>query len=110
MSGRLDDPVAGRGPPAPEGRSSGWTGGEDVAALGQTVAGRLLAAGLNLHFALMLMGEGPAAQRCTRALDELDHAIWQVRQLVLAAQERSGDGHPPAGGAPFRAVRRDEHG
>lgn len=110
MSGRWDDPVDGRGPPAPASRSPEWTGGEDVAALGQTVAGRLFTAGLDLHFALMLIGEGPAAQRCARALDELDNAIRQVRQLALAAQERSGDGHSPASGVPSRAARRGEHG
>lgn len=103
VSGRWDDPAVGRGPPAPAGRSPGRAGSQDVAALGQTVAARLFTAGLDLHFALMLIGEGPAARRCTRAIDELDSAIRQVRRLVLAVQEQSRGGRSPASGVPFRA-------
>lgn len=94
MSGTRPDPaVALRAPGA---RPTGWDD-DDVTALGQTVAGRLFTAGLDLHFALMLIGDGPAAQRCNRAVDEIDQAIRQVRHLVLAVHERDGDGHGPVG-------------
>jgi hypothetical protein len=97
MSAGRDDPATGRTPPATAVQSHDLAGIQDIAALGQTVAGRLLRAGLDLHVALKLIGDGPAAQRCASALDELDHAIRQVRKLVLAAHERSGDGQLPAG-------------
>lgn len=100
MSRKRDDPDAGRGPPSPASRAGDWPARQDVAAVGQTVARRLFTAGLDLHLALMLLGDGPAAQRCSKALDEMDHAIRQVRYLVLAAQEQRGDGRLPAGEQP----------
>jgi hypothetical protein len=78
--------------------------------MGQTVASRLTAAALDLHAAVTMIGDGPAAQRCASALDQLDHAIRQVRQWVLAVQQRSGDGQSPAGGASSRAPGRGGHG
>lgn len=68
-----------------------------------------MSAGLNLHFAQMLLGDGPAAKRCTKAIDELDRAITQVRFLVLA-KERPGDLRSPAGGQPAWVVPRGRGG
>lgn len=79
--------------------------------MAQSVATRLFATGLDLHFALMLIGEGPGAHRCTMALEELDGAIKQVRRLALAVEDRSPDGlQGRAGGPPFRTAWRDRHG
>jgi hypothetical protein len=108
MSRRPEDPAPGRGPPVPQ--AGDWPVNQDIASLGQTVAGRLFTAGLDLHFALMLLDDGPAAQRCAKALDELDHAIRQVRYLVLAAQELSSDGRSTAGSQQPRALKRGERG
>lgn len=99
MSSRRDHPAAGRWPSAATGQSSGRAADGDIAALGESVADRLFTAGLELHFALMLLGDGPAARRCAMALDELDRAIKQVRQLALSAHEQPGDGQRDAGGA-----------
>lgn len=110
MSGRGDDSVTDRGPPAQVGRSLEPARSEEVAALGHTVTSRLAAAALDLHAALTMIGDGPAAQRCASALDQLDYAIRQVRQLVLAMQQRSGDGQSPAGGASSRAPGHGGHG
>lgn len=104
MSGRRDHPAAGRGPSVAAGRSSGRAAGgdgaaRDVTVLGESVADHLFTAALELHFALMLLGDGPAARRCAMALDELDRAIRQVRQLALSAHEQPGDGRRHAGGA-----------
>jgi hypothetical protein len=110
MSGRRDDPANGRNPSLPASRPRDRDGGEAVSALGQSVAGRLFTAGLELHFALRLIGEGPAAQRCAAALDEVDRAITQVRHLALAAQEHAVDGHQLPIGTAFRPATRGGYG
>ena len=110
MSGRRDEPAVGGGPSAAAGRKYDWTVGGNVGALAQSVTARLFAASLDLNLALTSLGDGPAAERCATALDELDGAIKQVRQVALAAQERPGDGQRRRAGASPDAPRRLEGG
>jgi Acetamidase/Formamidase family len=129
MSSRQDrDPDVGRPVRACcGGHSPGWEGSEDVTCLCQQVTARFLAAGLDLHSALSILGEGPAAERCARALGELDDAIGEVRRLVLAAHKcaaggrslddrtrwgpwRARSGMPPPVRAPvWHAAQREKH-
>jgi hypothetical protein len=81
MSSRRDAPVVDRQAAALAGYPPGGEDGDDVIALRQRVAARLLAAGLDVHYALAMIDEGPAADRCASALNELRQAIRQVRRL-----------------------------
>ncbi len=56
----------------------------DVGALGQAIITRLFSAGLDLHSALGLAGDGRVTQRLWDAVDELDEAIIDLRHLMLA--------------------------
>jgi hypothetical protein len=55
----------------------------DSGSPGEAIAGRLFCAGLDLHFALMVTGDSPAASRLHRAITELDQAILEVRHMIL---------------------------
>lgn len=67
--------------PGDDTRDPGYDG--DACALGQLIAARLFSAGLDLHSALTLIADGPAADRLYHAVDELDGAIRDLRHLVL---------------------------
>jgi uncharacterized protein YgfB (UPF0149 family) len=56
----------------------------DAGALGQAIASRLFSAGMDLHFALMLAGDGVAAPKLRHAIGELDEALKGLRHLMLA--------------------------
>lgn len=69
--------------------------GPRPSALGQALANHLFAAGLDLQFALMVVGDGAAAPRLRHAVDEIDQAIKDLRILMLAIPGQgaaSGDG------------------
>lgn len=80
-------------PPAPgEGCATGPAGATPyqaaareriAAALNDVVVQRLFTAGLDLEAALGLMGDHPASGKICHAVDELDHAIRDIRDTVL---------------------------
>lgn len=87
------------------GSGFGFAGAAGV--LGQAVVSRLSSAGLDVDFALMLVHDGPAADRLRHAVDELDEAIASLRRLMLAvpgvipdAGARGADGEQDPAGAP----------
>lgn len=92
MSSELEDaPAVGRAARLSISHSPGREGSEEVTGLGHEVAARFLSASLEVQSALSLLDEGPAADRCARALGELDQAIRRVRHLTLAAQKNTGN-------------------
>jgi hypothetical protein len=109
-------PTQSADPSAPAGPSDDardGSRGTDAGALGQAIAARLFSAGLDLHFALMLSGDGPAAQRLRHAVGELDDAIRDLRSLLLAlpgpaagafrTASSPGPGSESGLAAPFRS-------
>jgi hypothetical protein len=93
-SGPEEAPPRGGEPRVAGSGADGRRDAEDFNGLGQELAVRVLAASLELHSALSVMGEGPAANRCARAAGELDGAIRRVRPLALAAQRRAARQQP----------------
>jgi hypothetical protein len=69
---------------------------EDTAdELGQAISRGLFRAGLDMNYALMVVGDGsPAAARLSKAIDAVDRAIVDLRHLMLALQDTPGDAHP----------------
>lgn len=59
-----------------------------VGGLNDVVMGRLFSAGLALEMALGLMGEHPGAGKVREAIDELDLAIRDVRNVVFDLRPR----------------------
>jgi signal transduction histidine kinase len=57
--------------------------------LNEVVVRRLFAAGLDLHAALALMGDHRAAAKVDHAIDELDQAIQDLRNIIF--NHLSGD-------------------
>jgi hypothetical protein len=55
---------------------------------GQTISNRLFSAGLDLHFVLMMVRDGPGRHRLEHAVAELDEAIKDLRHLMLAVSQR----------------------
>lgn len=72
--------------------------GPDPGALGQAIADRLFSAGMDLQFALMVAGDGPAASHLRHAVDQLDEAVKDLRHLVLAVQGHTAETSPDDGG------------
>jgi len=76
--------------------------GPDAGALGQAIANLLFSAGMDLQFALMVVGDGPSAPRLRHAVGELDEAIKDLRFLMLAipgqAAAPSADGDSSSAG------------
>lgn len=87
----------------PDGTSSGnGHAGDQAGQLGHAVIVRLLTAGLELNSALTRIRDGPAADRVRHAVDELDAAIRDLRQLLLAQPGPDAGASrtaPPAGPA-----------
>jgi hypothetical protein len=50
--------------------------------LSDVVVRRLVAAGQDLQAALGLMGDHPASGKIRHAVDEMDHAIWDIRDTI----------------------------
>ena len=73
----------------------------DVGARGQRIADCLFSAGMDLQFALMVAGDGPAESKLRHAVAQLDDAIRELRLLMLAIPEQGaspsidGDGSSP---------------
>lgn len=55
----------------------------DAGELGQAIASRLFSAGMDLHFALMLTGDGVVAPKLLHAIGEIDEALKGLRRLML---------------------------
>lgn len=105
MSGWMDDSAVRGITQISCGHAQRPVGSEDIDGLGQMVAARLLAAGLGVHSAGVLAGQGPVGDRCTRALDELDDAMRQLGRLMDAVGEYGG--RSSAAGAAPRLRRED---
>jgi hypothetical protein len=93
---------AGRHPAPAPGQGPGQHGhGPDVSTLGEAIANHLFSAALDLHFALMVAGEGVVTPRLRHAVGQLDEAVKDLRHLMLAiprqaAAPADGDsGSPP---------------
>jgi signal transduction histidine kinase len=54
--------------------------------LNDVVVHRMFAAGIDLQAALSLVGDHPAASRISRAVDQLDRAIRDIRDVVYDHQ------------------------
>jgi hypothetical protein len=65
----------------------------DAGVRGQRIANCLFSAGLDVHFALMVAGDGPAASQLRHAVDQIDDAIRELRFMMLAIPEQ---GVPPS--------------
>lgn len=76
--------------------------GYDAGTLGQAISDRLFSAGLDLHSALNLAGDGPVADGLRQAVAELDEALIYLRHLMLAMPG------PTAGAAVPDGFRRDQ--
>jgi hypothetical protein len=81
----------------------------DAGHLAQKASAHLLAAGLELHSALPLIGESKTTDRCAGALGNIDEAIKVIRQLAVAAgwaipEPRAGEGPGNAAKARVRAT------
>ncbi len=66
---------------------SPWDNG-DAGARGQRIANCLFSAGMDVQFALMVAGDGPAGSQLRHAVGELDDAIRELRFLMLAIPEQ----------------------
>ena len=64
--------------------------------MNDVVVRRLFSAGLTLETALGLIGDHPVARRVQQAIDQLDLAIRDVRNVVFDHYRP----HPPSGGPP----------
>jgi signal transduction histidine kinase len=64
--------------------------------MNDVVVRRLFSAGLTLETALGLIGDHPVARRVRQAIDQLDLAIRDVRNVVFDHYRP----HPPSGGPP----------
>ncbi len=64
--------------------------------LNDVVVRRLFSAGLTLETALGLIGDHPGARKVQQAIDQLDLAIRDVRNVVFDHQQP----YPPSGGPP----------
>lgn len=81
---------AGRHPASAPGHDFGHRGhGSDAGALGEAIANRLFSAALDLHFALMVAGEGVVAPRLRHAIEQLDEAVKDLRHLMLAIPQQA---------------------
>jgi hypothetical protein len=67
------------GPPAGAGLSADLRQEGPADALGQAIVTRLFSAGLRLHSALALTGDGPVAQRLSADVADIDEAIIDLR-------------------------------
>ena len=56
----------------------------DAGVLAETIVSRLFSAGMDLHFALMVTGDGVVAPKLRHAIGELDEALKSLRHLMLA--------------------------
>jgi hypothetical protein len=56
----------------------------DTGALGQQIANCLFSTGMDVQFALMVAGDGPAGSHLRHAVGQLDDAIKDLRCLMLA--------------------------
>lgn len=56
----------------------------DAGELGQALVTRMLSAGLDVSFALMVVHDGPAVVRLRHAVDELDAAIADLRGFLFS--------------------------
>lgn len=79
------DGPGGSGPPA--GRQS-RAEGADPGAFGQAISNHLFSAGLDLHFALATLNDGPGRDRLAHAITEIDDAIRDLRHLMVEITER----------------------
>ena len=89
-----------RGPPAGSGQAPAGTGAADVIRhladdhdrlardLNDVVVHRIFAAGLDLQAALGLIGERPGSSRIYHAIDELDQAIRDIRDVTFGVRPR----------------------
>jgi hypothetical protein len=62
--------------------------GHDADERGQRIANCLFSAGMDVQFALMVAGDGPAGPQLRHAVDQLDDAIRELRFLMLAIPEQ----------------------
>ena len=60
----------------------------DPGVCGEAISNRLFSAGLDLHFVLMMVHDGPGRRRLEHAVAELDDAIKDLRHLMLAVTQR----------------------
>lgn len=88
-------PAVGRDERAPGGHPQPGEFSSDVGRLAQKASAHLLAAGLELHSAMPLIGEGKTVGQCAGALGDIDDALKLIRQLVVAADRCPGDGRWP---------------
>jgi hypothetical protein len=56
----------------------------DTGSLGQAIVNRLFSAGLDLALVRSQIPDGPAADRLSHAVSQLDEAIIDLRRLMLA--------------------------
>jgi hypothetical protein len=64
--------------------------------MNDVVVRRLFSAGLTLETVLGLIGDHPGARKVRQAIDQLDLAIRDVRNVVFDHRQP----HPPSGGPP----------
>lgn len=57
--------------------------GADAGEFGQEISNHLFSAGLDLHFTLMTMPDGPGRDRVEHAITEIDDAIKDLRHLMV---------------------------
>ena len=59
----------------------------DVGARGRRIATCLFSAGMDVQFALMVAGDGPAGLQLRHAAGQLDDALRELRLLMLTISE-----------------------
>jgi len=74
----------------------------DAGARGRRIATSLFSAGMDVQFALMVAGDGPAGLQLRHAAGQLDDALRELRLLMLTISEQgaspSADGDDSSAG------------
>lgn len=73
---------------APPGGGQSRAADIDPGMYAQTISNHLFSAGLDLHFTLMTLHDGPGRDRVEQAITEIDDAIRDLRHLMTEIAER----------------------